>query len=768
MSSIGAGIITRNCDIEELKRALDTILEHVDTVYITVADKEKPSKEMVEYAESIGADLSEFEWCDDFSAARNFNMARCTEEWYTWLDTDDEVEGMEKARDFLSNLAPNMHFVLCTYNYGFLPNGGVSTKHPKERFIRMNGMFQWKGKLHETCVSDAKHAGCEYDGVVWNHRATEGHTEESSKRNVRIIEKELEEQIAVGKVDPRTVFNLGMAYASVAQRSALSSDWQNCIRAFLRYTKMGEWDTHMLLAWKYIGMGHMQLNQTVLARDAALQCIGLKPQYKDGYNLLAQAFERMGKLEEAVVAYEIGLTSADNEYATDVATTVLSPCIGLASCYARLGNRKKALYYIQEAKKVVGESHEFLNMLEAEIRRLDEMFERSKSELDRIKALPTHKQRAAFNELPSEIKSFPLLSMWRKAQNWQMEPPSGRDIVIYTGMGWEMWNPESAKTGIGGSEEAVIYLSKELQKLGWKVKVYGNHGTEAKDYDGVMYVPFWEWSPSEETDVFIAWRDVSLMDMDIKAKKRYVWLHDTNSAADFTEDRLKKIDKVIVLSKYHRSLYPNLPDDKVVLSANGIVPEQFDVEVERNSKKCFYSSAPDRGLHCLLQMWPKIREKVPEAELHWAYGWNTFDLAAASNPQLQELKGEIQMMLAQDGVKELGRISHEDVAKLMMSSALWLYPTCFFEVFCITAIKAQAAGAMPITTNVAALDEVVQDGIKFDVNDIYYNQEAQEKFIAATVKALQNPPDHEAIRNKAKGRWAWSVVAKQWDGEFSK
>jgi hypothetical protein len=664
-------------------------------------------------------------------------------------------------------------------------------------------------------------------------------------------------------------------------------------------------------------------------------------------------------------------------------------------------------------------------MLEAEIVKLDELFERSKSEVERIKGLPRNDQQAAFDTLPSEIKSFPAVALWRKQQDWASAPPSGRDVVIYTGMGWEMWNPESAKTGIGGSEEAVIYLARELSTLGWNVKVYGNHGTEPKDYDGVTYVPFWEWSPKEETDIFISWRDASIFDMDIRARKRYLWLHDTNAEADLSESRLEKIDKVIVLSKYHRSLYPNKPDEKFMLSANGIVPEQFNIDVPRNPKKCVYASAPDRGLHCLLQMWPKIREQVPDAELYWAYGWNTFDLAAASNPQLQVLKNEIQMMLRQPGVTELGRIGHKEVAKLMMSSALWLYPTMFTEIFpvhgdtlietsrgavpikklvgkkdvfvyswnqdkrlielsrvlwcgrtrkdaevvrvdmkygvgrnakktcsltltpdhpvmmrdgswkpagellmgdrvmpmnrvkngwgdgydllvagyeaseaahriacryhttelqgkdvdhidgdvsnndpsnlqalsrsehwkktwaaksieerkawakgvtgnirrhekklgknaiseerrkaakvrwskrlgdnhvvtkvsrapnadvfcmevepnhnfvansvvvhnCITAIKAQASGAMPITTNVAALEETVQDGIKFDVKDIYYNEEAQDKFIAATVKALQNPPDHEAIKAKATGRWSWSSVAKQWDNEFSR
>ena len=768
MPTIGLGIITRNSDLEGLKRAVASCLEHVDSVYITVADKEPASAEMSEYASSIGATLSEFAWCDDFAAARNANFALMNDEWMTWCDTDDEVEGMDNARDFLASVGASVHQVLCEYNYGFMPNGNVSTHHPKERFMRNNGMFTWKGKLHETCVSDAKASAIKCDTVIWNHRSTEERSKESAVRNARVITSELEGQIKENKVDPRTVFNLGMAYSSVAQRSGLEEDWKNAVQAFLGYIKLGEWDVHAFMAWKYVGMGHLAMRNPMLARDAFLQCIGLKPQFRDGFVGLGGAFEHMGKLEEAIVAYEMSLGLAENDYASDVGTNVLQPCMGLASCYARLGKRKEALYYCQEAKKVVGDDHEFLNGMESEIKHLDEMFRIGQEHVDRLKTLSPERQKAEYEKLPNEYKSFPLVVQWRKLQDWVYAEPSGRDITIFTGIAWETWNPDSVKTGIGGSEEAVIYLTKELIKLGWNVKCYGNHGTERKSYDGVEYIPYWEWSPREPTDIFIAWRDPSIFDIDIAAKKRYLWLHDTNPEADLTPQRLEKIEKIFVLSKYHRSLYPNTPDEKFMLSANGIVPEQFQKQVERNPKKCFYGSAPDRGLLCLLQMWSKIREQVPDAELYWAYGWNTFDSAARSNPQLQALKAQIVPLLKQPGVHELGRIGHEQVAELMISSALWLYPTMFTEIFCITAIKAQAAGAMPICTNVAALDEVVQDGVKFDVKDIYMNLEAQEKFIKATVKGLKVPIDHDAIRTKAAGRWAWSVVGGQWSKEFEK
>jgi hypothetical protein len=32
-----------------------------------------------------------------------------------------------------------------------------------------------------------------------------------------------------------------------------------------------------------------------------------------------------------------------------------------------------------------------------------------------------------------------------------------------------------------------------------------------------------------------------------------------------------------------------------------------------------YTSSPDRGLDFLLELWPRVREQVPDAELHCAY-----------------------------------------------------------------------------------------------------------------------------------------------------
>ena len=59
------------------------------------------------------------------------------------------------------------------------------------------------------------------------------------------------------------------------------------------------------------------------------------------------------------------------------------------------------------------------------------------------------------------------------------------------------WIPE--KGGLGGSEEAVIYLSLSFSKRNLNVTVFCNV-LEKVEYGEVNFIPFWKWNPFSKSN----------------------------------------------------------------------------------------------------------------------------------------------------------------------------------------------------------------------------------------------------------------------------
>ena len=106
---------------------------------------------------------------------------------------------------------------------------------------------------------------------------------------------------------------------------------------------------------------------------------------------------------------------------------------------------------------------------------------------------------------------------------------STKTIVIYSNFSFhvEDWSPVSIDKGIGGSEEAVIYLSQELAHLGYEVTVFNRCGDMEGEYNGVIYSSVDKFNPSDEFNIFVCHRAwAQPMEMKIQAKKIVVWMHD--------------------------------------------------------------------------------------------------------------------------------------------------------------------------------------------------------------------------------------------------
>ena len=196
---------------------------------------------------------------------------------------------------------------------------------------------------------------------------------------------------------------------------------------------------------------------------------------------------------------------------------------------------------------------------------------------------------------------------------------------------------------------------------------------------------------------------------------------------------------------------------------------ELPTEIKRDPHLIVYGSSYDRGLDILLNMWPEIKKAVPDARLRVFYGWNLYDVGYHDNPERMAWKEKINKLMEQDGITHLGRISHGAVKREFELAGVWAYPTYFGEISCITAMKAQAYGAIPVVVDYAALKETVQYGVKIK-GDIY-DKETKDLYLGALIALLNDEKHQETIRPEMI-EWAkyfeWKNVANQWNDEFKR
>lgn len=348
------------------------------------------------------------------------------------------------------------------------------------------------------------------------------------------------------------------------------------------------------------------------------------------------------------------------------------------------------------------------------------------------------------------------------------------DIVFFAGNGFEVWSPDTIKTkGIGGSELMMHEMSKRLAKLGHNVRVYNSCGP--KDgwiFDGVQYMSA-ERYKNITCDVLIVSRRADALDdqFNIKSKLTLLWVHDV-FAMNATNARLLKADKILALSEWHRNLliqHHGVHPNHVLKTRNGIDLKRFDKNIKRNRFKCINSSSPDRSWPILLDVWPKIKEQVPEAELHLFYGFRNWELAAQEDPKQQDLISLLRKRISE--MRSLGvifhdRVGQEELAEEFLSSGVWVYPTWFSETSCLSAMEAQAAGCRMVTSSIAALNETAGDRAKLIQGD-WTTPEYQEQFVKECVLALKNEDDSDRAKLQEYSKnFDFDNLAKDWCDMF--
>lgn len=328
------------------------------------------------------------------------------------------------------------------------------------------------------------------------------------------------------------------------------------------------------------------------------------------------------------------------------------------------------------------------------------------------------------------------------------------------------WDPCIISEGIGGSEEAVIYAGEALTSLGHRVIVYADPPRDSiwsLPLANPRYLPEKAFYREEEPfDLVIMWRRTDFYTGAMRGPV-YFWPHDLPTHK-FDVGYLRGS---LFLSQYHRLAFlkalPELSDIPSVICGNGVYLQHFPESPKtstiegRKPHSCIYASNYSRGLSLLLDIWPEIRVEYPTATLDIYYGRQTW--GNLSNDEMAKLTDKIEY-LRDRGVTERGKVGHQELARIFASSSILAYP-CISpaETFCITAVKAQVAGMIPVTTRIGALAETVAPEAP-TVPFIHDNMEEYKQLLLSTLRE-ERTIDRNIFVNFGR-RFTWKKCTESW------
>ncbi len=196
---LSIGMIFRD-DIRCLERCLQSLQPLRDAVPCELVMADTGSVDgSREIAERYADLLIDFPWTDDFSAARNATLERCSGTWYLVMDCDTWFEDVGPLVNFLREPEENKKdLVLVTaINYVSLTDKTLYAVTYSAVLARLRGgMLRYQGKVHETLHYNGQSLDTEYrPDIVLHHDGYAYASEESKKakceRNMVLLREEI-------------------------------------------------------------------------------------------------------------------------------------------------------------------------------------------------------------------------------------------------------------------------------------------------------------------------------------------------------------------------------------------------------------------------------------------------------------------------------------------------------------------------------------------------------------------------------------------------
>lgn len=237
--SISACLIVKN-EEDNLDACLDSLSGIVDEIVVVDTGSSDRSEEI---ARNHGAKVGRFEWCEDFSAARNHSIDLATGDWILWIDADERLTQDSKRSIFNAVSRPHLGgFNIEIINYVGNDETQDILNHWPCRLFRNMTNVRFEGRIHEQISPSLRKQGfpiATLEGATLLHYGYRKEAMDAKGKQERTI-RMLKREVAENPDDSFQLFNLGNAYY-------VAEDWENseryistCLGGIPQYSDYGQ------------------------------------------------------------------------------------------------------------------------------------------------------------------------------------------------------------------------------------------------------------------------------------------------------------------------------------------------------------------------------------------------------------------------------------------------------------------------------------------------------------------------------------------------
>lgn len=337
MAGLSVCMIVKN-EERVIARALESVRSVADEIIVADTGSTDATKRICErYTDKI----YDFEWKDDFSAARNFSFAQATRPYIMWLDADDALseQSVKALSDMMRSLDSEPHdAVMCRYVTARDESGRPTFSYYRERIVRKAAEPVWTGFVHE-CMrpfADAVYS----DDIVIDHYRPGGR---DPRRNLNIYQKKIAEGV---RLDGRGKYYYGreLYYNKLYLEAAC------VLEDYLAGTD--KWYVNAVEACSVLADCKLAMGDTDGSVAALCRSFCYAPPRAEAVCKLGGLFRKRDD-EQAAFWYLSALScKAGTQGFTEPDCLDFIPYIELCGCYYRLGDVARAKKYHELAKAI--------------------------------------------------------------------------------------------------------------------------------------------------------------------------------------------------------------------------------------------------------------------------------------------------------------------------------------------------------------------------------------------------------------------------------